>query len=59
MANNILTQNGETTYGVNEYVIDSPEDLAKLPHCAMGSAAICLSNGTVYMKDSKGQWKEI
>ncbi len=59
MANNTLAQNGETSYGVNEYVIDSPEDLEKLPRCLMGSSALCLSNGNVYMKDSTGKWVEI
>ena len=60
MAYNILSQNGEVQYGVNEFVIDSPEDLKKLPDkTAMGSSALCLSNGEVYMKDSSGEWKAI
>lgn len=60
MAYNILSQNGEVQYGVNEFVIDSPEDLKKLPDkTAMGSSALCLSNSEVYMKDSSGEWKAI
>jgi len=60
MAYNILSQNGEVQYGVNEFVIDSPEDLKKLPDkTAMGSSALCLSNNEVYMKNSSGEWKAI
>ena len=60
MAYNILSQNGEVQYGVNEFVIDSPEDLKKLPDkTAMGSSALCLSNSEVYMKNSSGEWQAI
>ena len=60
MAYKLTSTNGQVQYEVNEYVIDSPEDLQSLPsRCAMGSAALCLSNGAVYMKNSNGEWKEI
>ena len=56
----MTSTNGQIQYNVNEYVVDTPDDLEKIPpSAAMGSAALCLSNGSVYMKDSKGQWKEI
>ena len=60
MAYKMISTNGQVQYGVDEYVIDSPEDLEKLPKkSAQGSAALCTENGAVYMKDSKGEWKEI
>lgn len=59
MANNTLSTNGQVQYGITEFVIDSPEDLEKLPRCLMGSSALCLSNGNVYMKDGTGKWVEI
>lgn len=59
MANNTLSTNGQVQYGITEFVIDSPEDLKKLPRCLMGSSALCLSNGNVYMKDGTGKWVEI
>ena len=56
----MISTNGQTQYNVDEYVIDSPDDLEKLPkRSAMGSAALCLSDGTVYMKNSTGEWKEV
>lgn len=56
----MISTNGQTQYNVDEYVIDSPDDLEKLPkRSAMGSAALCLSDGAVYMKNSAGEWKEV
>ena len=31
MAYKMISTNGQVQYGVDEYVIDSPEDLEKLP----------------------------
>lgn len=60
MSYKMTSTNGQVQYDVNEYIIDTPEDLKSLPvKCAMGSAALCLSNGSVYIKDSTGEWKEI
>ena len=60
MSYKLMSTNGQVQYNIDEYVIDTPADLEKLPKkCAMGSAALCLSNGAVYMKDSEGNWKEI
>ena len=60
MAYKMTSTNGQTQYGVDEFIIDSPDDLETLPkRSAMGSAALCLSNGAVYVKDSQGEWKEV
>ena len=59
MANNTISTNGQVQYGIFEFVVDSPEDIQKLPHCAMGSSVICLSDGSVYMKNSSGEWVEL
>ena len=56
----MTSTNGQVQYGINEFVIDSPNDLKSLPkNCNMGSSALCLSNGSVYIKNSTGEWKEI
>lgn len=58
MAYQLVSTNGQVQYNINEYVIDTPEDLNKLPkNCAMGSQALCLSNGSIYMKDGTHTWK--
>ena len=60
MAFKLTSTNGQIQYGVDEYIIDSPDDLVKLPsRSAMGSVALCLSDGAVYVKDSQGEWKEV
>ena len=60
MAVNMISTNGQVRYHVDEYVIDSPNDLKKLPReAAPGSAAICTSNGEVYMKNGSGEWVAI
>ena len=52
--------NGQVQYNVDSYVLDSPADLEKLPKTSvMGSMALCISDGSVYIKDGQGQWKEI
>ena len=60
MAFNMISTNGQVQYNVSEFVIDSPDDLKKLPQkCAQGSIALCTEDGAVYVKDSTGEWKEI
>ena len=60
MSFKLTSTNGQVQYDVNEYTIDTPEDLKNLPKkCAMGSIALCISNGEVYIKNSSGEWKVI
>ena len=63
MAFNMTSTNGQIQYNISEFVIDSPDDLEKLPKkCAQGSIALCTDGeyaGSVYVKNSTGEWKEI
>ena len=60
MAYKMISTNGQVQYNISEFVIDSSADLASLPkNSAMGSSALCLSDGSVYVKDSNGEWKEV
>ena len=60
MAYKMISTNGQAQYGVDEFVIDTPDDLKDLPpRSAMGSAALDISTGDVYMKNSSGEWKKI
>ena len=60
MPHQLTSTNGQTQYNVDEYVIDTPDDLKKLPaRSAMGSTALCISTGDVYIKNSQGEWKVI
>lgn len=57
----IISHDGDKMYGVNEYVLDSVDDLVILPRCAPGSTAIVLEEGNsaVYMKNSQGEWVKL
>lgn len=60
MAFNMISTNGQVQYNISEFVIDSPDDLEKLPKkCAQGSVALCTEDGSVYIKNSLGEWKEV
>lgn len=54
---NTLSRDGDTEYGINEYVCDEEADLYLLPNCKMGSQALVLENSSVYIKDGNGVWK--
>ena len=55
MAFKLTSTNGQIQYNVDEYVIDTPDDLEKLPkRSAQGSYALCTSTGDVYVKNSAG-----
>ena len=57
MAQKMISTNGQVQYNVDEYVIDTPDDLKKLPvRSAMGSVALCTSTGDVYIKNGSGEW---
>jgi len=57
MAVNMISSNGQIRYNVDEYVIDTPDDLKNMPRqAAPGSTAICTSTGDVYMKNGTGKW---
>lgn len=53
----LISSNGEVQYDVNEYVCDTLDDIAKLPkNCAMGSFAIVISTGDVFILNSNKEW---
>lgn len=57
MAIQLIATNGQVQYHIDEFVIDTIDDLKVLPRrSAMGSTALCLSDSNVYIKNSKQQW---
>ena len=56
-----IKRDDNVSYGVNEYVCDSIDDLVILPRCNAGSIAIVLeeNNSAVYMKNSQGEWVKL
>jgi hypothetical protein len=54
-----IKHDNEVSYGINEYVCDSTDDLINLPKCSMGSTALIITTSEVYMKNSSGEWVKL
>ena len=55
----ILKQNGEAPYGLNEYIIDKKEELSKIPkNISMGSSVFIIEENKTYVLDGKKNWIE-
>jgi len=56
----LISHDGNPAYGLKEFVVDTPEDIKNLPiNALMGSTALVISTGEVYMINSKGEWKKL
>lgn len=59
----LYKQDGDTVYGIKEYVVDTPADIAALPRdpkkIKIGSTALVISTGDVYMLNGGYQWSLI
>ena len=54
---NLYRQDGETLYGIKEFILDSPEDLSNLPtNIRSGSSALIIPTGEVYFLNGSKQW---
>lgn len=54
---NIISQSGKTTAYLKEFVIDTPADALNLPtDVPMGSSALCIQNGDVYIFGGNNKW---
>jgi hypothetical protein len=55
----VLSRDGDVEYGINEYTCDTEEDLKNLPKCGMGSSALVINTGEVYVKGGDAEWHKI
>lgn len=56
----LMSTNGQIQYDHDEYIVDSVDDLKQIPkRVAMGSIALIIATGDVYMKDSSGEWVKL
>ena len=57
----LYKQDGETVYGVKEYIVDVPADISNLPtnvpKIKVGSTALVISTGDRYILNGNGEWK--
>lgn len=56
----IISRGDIISYGHNRYIIDSPEDIVKLPvDDRQGSSAFIISTGERYILNSNKEWKKV
>lgn len=54
---NLYKQDGETLYGIKEYLLDTVDDLSSLPdNIRIGSSALILSTGDLYILNGEKKW---
>lgn len=52
--------NSNKDYNTAEFMFDSADELSSLPtDCGMGSTALCIGSGQVYVLNSNKEWKAI
>lgn len=57
---NLYKQDGETLYGIKEFIIDSLEDIKGLPkNVSVGSMALVIPTGEVYIFNGEKEWTPI
>lgn len=44
---------------VKEFICDTKDDVANLPECVPGSAALVAAGGAVYIVNASGEWVEL
>ena len=59
MGYNLIAHDGDVTYGIKEYVVDTPEDIPSLPLSIMGSTVFVISTSEIYMMNSEKEWVKI
>lgn len=53
----LYKQDGETLYGIKEFLVDSSADLPALPtNIKAGSTALIISTGELFILNSKKKW---
>ena len=56
----IKSSNGNIAYDIYEYVVDNANEINALPAaCGMGSTAIVISTGELYIKNGEGKWVKL
>lgn len=51
-----ITTNGKLSYDIGKYIIDTEEDLTKIPSPNFGSTAYVIHTGKTWVLDSEGYW---
>lgn len=53
----IIQEQGKTAYGINNYVIDTDNELSQIPsYVKSGSTVYSIENGKTFIKNNQGEW---
>ena len=58
----LYRQDGETLYGIKEFILDSEDDIKNLPthnKVHVGSTALVIPTGALYMLNGSHKWVEV
>ena len=55
----VISQNGNTQYGISDFVVDNIKELNELStkNIKMGSTAFCIENNSKYILNGENKWK--
>ena len=52
----LISQNGKIVNGINEYIIDTKDELNKIKYCDMGSVVFVIETQETYILNGKKEW---
>lgn len=53
----IIQEQGKTAYGINNYAIDTDNELSQIPsYVKSGSTVYSIENGKTFIKNNQGEW---
>jgi hypothetical protein len=56
----IFSNNGKKTYGIKNFIVDTPDDIDNLPKdCHPGCLAFVISNSAYFMMNHKQTWVKV
>jgi hypothetical protein len=56
----IKQTNVNKDFNTKEYMFDNESEFSSLPiDCGMGSTALCIVTGNIYVLNSSGEWVEL
>lgn len=57
---NLYKQDGETLYGIKEFILDNTDDIKNLPtNIKVGSTALIIPTAEIYILNGSKKWVEI
>lgn len=55
----VYSNGGKVDYDIQKWLVDTEEEVSKVPLCTMGSTIYVIRTGDTWMMDSEGNWYEM